>query len=192
MLGPPIVRYRDGGSRRPPSRAARCRRDVGPARRPLGALFLARRADQRRAARGGARRKGRRTVAGSGRSSVSRGWVDPTALASVLAEQHGLEFVDLNGATVDRGVAALLPEQYARRYQALPVRLGLGRAGARRGRRSDERRRLRRPAARARAERAPRGRLERPPSPARSELLPQAIDISRTPVRTAPWRTRSG
>src|SRR5262249_42304856 len=52
---------------------------------------------------------------------VSRGWVDPTALARVLAEQHGLEFVDLHEEEVDRNVAALLPEQYARRYQALPV-----------------------------------------------------------------------
>ena len=53
---------------------------------------------------------------------VSRGWIEPTALARVLAEQHGLDFVDLNELEVDRSVAALLPEQYARRYQALPVR----------------------------------------------------------------------
>jgi type IV pilus assembly protein PilB len=53
---------------------------------------------------------------------VSRGWIDPTALARVLAEQHGLQFVDLHEEEVDRKVAALLPEQYARRYEAVPVR----------------------------------------------------------------------
>lgn len=54
---------------------------------------------------------------------VSRGWIDPTALGRALAEQHGLEFVDLIESEVDQSVASLLPEQYARRYEALPVRL---------------------------------------------------------------------
>jgi type IV pilus assembly protein PilB len=63
-----------------------------------------------------------RTGARLGAILVSRGWIDPTRLGRALAEQHGLEFVDLNEVEVDRSVAALLPEQYARRYQALPVR----------------------------------------------------------------------
>jgi type IV pilus assembly protein PilB len=62
------------------------------------------------------------TGARVGEILVSHGWIDPSALARVLAEQHGLDFVDLNELDVDRSVAALLPEQYARRYQALPVR----------------------------------------------------------------------
>jgi type IV pilus assembly protein PilB len=62
------------------------------------------------------------TGARLGEILVSRGWIDPTTLARALAEQHGLEFVDLNEEKVDRDVAALLPEQYARRYEALPVR----------------------------------------------------------------------
>src|SRR5207342_3147691 len=40
---------------------------------------------------------------------VSHGWIDPTMLARVLAEQHGLDFVDLNAEKVDRSVASLLP-----------------------------------------------------------------------------------
>jgi type IV pilus assembly protein PilB len=64
-----------------------------------------------------------RTGSRLGEILVSRGWIDSTSLARLLAEQHGLEFVDLNEEQVDRNVAALLPEQYALRYQALPVRL---------------------------------------------------------------------
>lgn len=54
---------------------------------------------------------------------VERGLIDPTTLARLLAEQHGFDFIDLNEQKVDRSVAALLPEQYARRYQAVPVHL---------------------------------------------------------------------
>ena len=96
--------------------------DVGAsARRPLGALLLRDgliSAEQLEEALVDKDQTGVRL----GEILLSRGWVDPTTLARVLAEQHGLEFVDLNEAKVDRNVAALLPEQYARRYQALPVR----------------------------------------------------------------------
>ncbi len=96
--------------------------DVGAsARRPLGALLLRDgliSAEQLEEALVEKDQTGARL----GEILLSRGWVDPTTLARVLAEQHGLEFVDLNEAKVDRNVAALLPEQYARRYQALPVR----------------------------------------------------------------------
>ncbi len=90
-------------------------------RRPLGALLL----------RDGLINAGQleealvekdQTGSRVGEILVSHGWIDPTTLARVLAEQHGLQFVDLNEEAVDRKVAALLPEQYARRYEAIPVR----------------------------------------------------------------------
>ncbi len=52
---------------------------------------------------------------------VAHGWVDPGALARLLAEQHGLEYIDLNRKKIDPTAASLLPEKYARRYDALPV-----------------------------------------------------------------------
>jgi type IV pilus assembly protein PilB len=53
---------------------------------------------------------------------VSLGWVQAGDLARLLAEQHGLEYVDLATADVDPGALSLLPEKYARRYEALPIR----------------------------------------------------------------------
>ncbi|HKT45719.1 MAG TPA: ATPase, T2SS/T4P/T4SS family [Gaiellaceae bacterium] len=53
---------------------------------------------------------------------VSRGWVPAAAVARLLAEQHGLEYLDLSTTPVDPGAASLLPEKYARRYEAIPVR----------------------------------------------------------------------
>jgi type IV pilus assembly protein PilB len=53
---------------------------------------------------------------------VSLGWVQASELARVLAEQHGLEYVDLATSDVDPGASSLLPEKYARRYEALPIR----------------------------------------------------------------------
>jgi type IV pilus assembly protein PilB len=53
---------------------------------------------------------------------VAHGWVDASALARLLAEQHGLDFLDLASAQVDPAAATLLPEKLARRYEALPVR----------------------------------------------------------------------
>ncbi|MGB2953781.1 MAG: ATPase, T2SS/T4P/T4SS family [Gaiellaceae bacterium] len=52
---------------------------------------------------------------------VQRGWVTFAALAHALAEQHGLDYLDLSQAEVDPVAADLLPEKFARRYQALPV-----------------------------------------------------------------------
>ena len=89
-------------------------------RRPLGALLLRDgviNAEQLEEALLEKDRTGSRL----GEILVARGWIDATKLARMLAEQHGLEFLDLNTQKVDRAVAALLPEQYARRYQALPV-----------------------------------------------------------------------
>jgi type IV pilus assembly protein PilB len=53
---------------------------------------------------------------------ISRKWVTPTALAQALAEQYGLEFVDLAHIDFDPEAASLLHEQFARRAQVLPVR----------------------------------------------------------------------
>jgi type IV pilus assembly protein PilB len=53
---------------------------------------------------------------------VAKGWVDAAALARLLAEQHGLEFLDLATAQIDPAAATLLPEKLARRYDALPIR----------------------------------------------------------------------
>jgi type IV pilus assembly protein PilB len=53
---------------------------------------------------------------------LSRKWVTPTALAQALADQYGLEFVDLAHTDFDPDAAALLHEHFARRAQVLPVR----------------------------------------------------------------------
>jgi type IV pilus assembly protein PilB len=53
---------------------------------------------------------------------VEHGWVSSQALAQALAEQHDLEFVDLVRTELDPTAVGLLPEKFARRYQALPVR----------------------------------------------------------------------
>jgi type IV pilus assembly protein PilB len=53
---------------------------------------------------------------------VARSWVTPAALALLLAEQHGLDFVDLGKERIEPNAAGLLPEKYARRYEALPIR----------------------------------------------------------------------
>jgi type IV pilus assembly protein PilB len=52
---------------------------------------------------------------------VDEGLAEPRAVASVLAEQHELEFVDLTPATIDAAAALLLPPFLARRYRAVPV-----------------------------------------------------------------------
>jgi type IV pilus assembly protein PilB len=53
---------------------------------------------------------------------VSRGWVPAGTVARLLAEQHGLEYLDLTTAQIDASALELLPEKYARRYEAFPVR----------------------------------------------------------------------
>ena len=53
---------------------------------------------------------------------VGHGWVTAATVAGLLAEQHGLEYVDLARTEIDATAAGLLPEKYARRYAALPVR----------------------------------------------------------------------
>ena len=53
---------------------------------------------------------------------VDNGFVTPTQVSRVLAEQHELPFIDLIREGIDLGAAGLLPEALARRYGAIPVR----------------------------------------------------------------------
>ncbi len=52
---------------------------------------------------------------------VAHGWVSSAAVAQALAEQHGLEYVDLAKTHLEPAAANLLPEKFARRYDALPI-----------------------------------------------------------------------
>lgn len=53
---------------------------------------------------------------------VEGGVMASSALGTALAEQHGLQFVDLRDGDVEPTAALLLPEKFARRYHALPIR----------------------------------------------------------------------
>jgi type IV pilus assembly protein PilB len=61
------------------------------------------------------------TGARLGEIVVRNGWVSSRDLARLLAEQHGLDFLDLGRTEIDPDAARLLPEKLARRYQALPI-----------------------------------------------------------------------
>lgn len=56
-----------------------------------------------------------------GRVLIEQGSVKEADLVRALAEQVGLEFVDLADYQIDAASTALLPEQVARRYRALPI-----------------------------------------------------------------------
>jgi type IV pilus assembly protein PilB len=66
----------------------------------------------------GERASGRRL----GEILVDLGWVSPNAVAQALAEQYGVGYIDLAGEEIDPEAARLLPGEFARRYQTLPVR----------------------------------------------------------------------
>ena len=53
---------------------------------------------------------------------VAHGWVTAQDLAKALAEQNGLEYIDLAETDLDHEAAMLLPKELALRYQAVPVR----------------------------------------------------------------------
>jgi type IV pilus assembly protein PilB len=92
-----------------------------PSRVPLGTLLLRDgliSSEQLEHALAEKEQTGRRL----GEIFVSLGWVQAGELARLLAEQHGLEYVDLATADLDPGAFSLLPEKYARRYEALPIR----------------------------------------------------------------------
>lgn len=54
---------------------------------------------------------------------VELGFTTERAIACALAEQYGLEYVDLEEVVIDRNAVAVLPEELARRYQVLPLRI---------------------------------------------------------------------
>ena len=57
-----------------------------------------------------------------GETLLARGWLFEPELASALAEQFGLRYVDLVRHPLDPNAAALLPREVARRMFAVPVR----------------------------------------------------------------------
>ena len=89
--------------------------------REIGALLVAAGAltpDQLDAALVEQAKSGRRL----GELLVEHGWATSTAVAEALAEQAGIQFLDLKRAELDRAATGLLPEKFARRYGALPIR----------------------------------------------------------------------
>jgi len=63
----------------------------------------------------------RKTPKSLGRVLIDLGMIKEADLVRALAEQVGLEFVDLNEFPVDATATVLLPEALARRYRALPI-----------------------------------------------------------------------
>ena len=57
-----------------------------------------------------------------GRVVIELGFVKEGSLVAILAEQLGLEFVDLSEAHIDPSAVAMVPEQTARRHSCIPVR----------------------------------------------------------------------
>ncbi|HET7146833.1 MAG TPA: GspE/PulE family protein [Gaiellaceae bacterium] len=93
---------------------------LGEPRLPLGTLLLRERlvtSAQLESALAEKEASGRRL----GEIVTGNGWVSHARLAALLAEQHGLESIDLGRTQVDPSAASLLPEKFARRYEALPV-----------------------------------------------------------------------
>ncbi len=63
----------------------------------------------------------RRTPKSLGRTLIDMGMIKEGDLVRALAEQVGLEFVDLSEYSVDPTATTLLPEALARRYRAIPI-----------------------------------------------------------------------
>src|SRR6266508_4373850 len=63
----------------------------------------------------------RSTARSLGRTLIDLGYIRARDLVMALAEQVGLDFVDLSEHQIDPLAATLLPEQLARRYRALPI-----------------------------------------------------------------------
>jgi type IV pilus assembly protein PilB len=53
---------------------------------------------------------------------LRHGWISEHDLAHTLAEQHRLEFIDIASMAPNPAVGTLLPQKYARRYEAVPTR----------------------------------------------------------------------
>ncbi len=61
-----------------------------------------------------------------GRTVIEMGFVSEAGLVSILAEQLGLDFVDLTEVHVDASAIAVVPEMTARRHNCIPVRFEEG------------------------------------------------------------------
>src|SRR3954470_15173328 len=125
MTGGSNKRYVGGGLRLAAGSAAPLRLDYGyfehEARPMLGSILLRKgwvTHDKLDAALEAARVSGMRL----GETLLSRGWLFEPELASALAEQFGLRYVDLVRHPLDPGAARLLPLEVARRMFAVPVR----------------------------------------------------------------------
>src|SRR5947208_2395068 len=63
----------------------------------------------------------RKTPKSLGRVLIDLGLIKESDLVRALAEQVGLEFVDLTDYPVDAALTTLLPDSLARRYRAIPI-----------------------------------------------------------------------
>ena len=57
-----------------------------------------------------------------GRIVIEMGFVTEGGLVAILAEQLGLEFVDLTEVSIDGSAVAVVPESTARRHNCIPIR----------------------------------------------------------------------
>jgi hypothetical protein len=125
MSGGTDKRYVGGGLRLASGSAAPLRLDHGyfesEVRPMLGSILLKKgwiTHDKLDAALEAARVSGMRL----GETLLARGWLFEPELASALAEQFGLRYVDLVRHPLDTSAARLLPLEVARRMFAVPVR----------------------------------------------------------------------
>jgi len=63
----------------------------------------------------------RNTPKSLGRVLIDLGYIRERDLVAALAEQVGLEFVDLSDYAIDAAATAMIPEAVSRRYRALPI-----------------------------------------------------------------------
>src|SRR5215216_6403606 len=64
---------------------------------------------------------GRRTGTTLGQALIEAEVVNSRQLAQALAERNGLDYVDLNSFDVDKGAAAMIDAEQARRYRTIPI-----------------------------------------------------------------------
>jgi type IV pilus assembly protein PilB len=65
--------------------------------------------------------QGRREGVPLGQALIQAGVVSSGQLAQALAERNGLDYVDLNVFDVDKGAAAMIDGEKARRYRTVPI-----------------------------------------------------------------------
>jgi type IV pilus assembly protein PilB len=64
---------------------------------------------------------GRQAGVPLGQALMEAGIVNSSQLAQALAERNGLDYVDLNNFDVDKGAAAMIDGEKARRYRSVPI-----------------------------------------------------------------------